>query len=135
MTAATPSDTQPEARILVVDDEANIVELARMYLEQEGFRVQSASDGTKALEMIARQPPALMVLDLMLPALDGWEVCRQIRMDDELKCIPVVVVTVKTRSADRARALQVAKVHDYLTKPFLPQALLHSVGQALGVEF
>ncbi len=65
--------------ILVVDDEPNIIELARMYLEQEGFRVQSASDGAKALEMIACQPPAVMVLDLMLPEVDGWDVCRRVR--------------------------------------------------------
>ena len=65
--------------ILVVDDEANIVELVRMYLEREGYRTQAACTGAEALELIARQLPALMILDLMLPEVDGWTVCRQVR--------------------------------------------------------
>ena len=91
----------PGETILVVDDEANIVELARMYLEQEGFRVEEASDGAAALEAISRQVPALMVLDLMLPEVDGWEVCRRVRQSKATPDLPIIMLTARDEDVDK----------------------------------
>jgi len=112
--------------ILVIDDEANIVELARMYLEQEGFRVQSAGDGAKALEMLARQPPALMVLDLMLPEVDGWEVCRRVRAGKAAPDLPIIMLTARDDDVDKIVELELG-ADDYVTKPFNPRELVARV--------
>jgi two-component system alkaline phosphatase synthesis response regulator PhoP len=109
--------------ILVVDDEANIVDLAALYLEQEGFRVQSASDGAKALEMIARQPPALLVLDLMLPGVDGWEVCRRVRSGRGAPDLPIIMLTARDDDVDKIVGLELG-ADDYVTKPFNPRELV-----------
>ena len=103
--------------ILVVDDEANIVELARMYLEKEGFQVRVARDGEQALHMVSRRPPALMVLDLMLPKVDGWEVCRRIRAKSDL---PIIMLTARVEDADKIVGLEMG-ADDYVTKPFNPR--------------
>ncbi|RLC57770.1 MAG: DNA-binding response regulator [Chloroflexota bacterium] len=112
--------------ILVVDDETHIVELARMYLEQEGFRVQSANDGARALEMIARQPPALMVLDLMLPEVDGWEVCRRVRAGKVAPDLPIIMLTARDDDVDKIVGLELG-ADDYMTKPFNPRELVARV--------
>ncbi len=112
--------------ILVVDDEPNIIELARMYLEQEGFRVQSASDGAKALEMIARQPPAVMVLDLMLPEVDGWDICRRVRAGSAAPDLPIIMLTARDDDVDKIVGLELG-ADDYVTKPFNPRELVARV--------
>ncbi len=112
--------------ILVVDDEAHIVELATLYLEQEGFRVQSARDGASALEMIARQPPALLVLDLMLPELDGWEVCRRVRSGKTAPDLPIIMLTARDDDVDKIVGLELG-ADDYMTKPFNPRELVARV--------
>ena len=84
----------PGELILVVDDEPNIVELARMYLQQDGFRIHSVGDGLAALEAVEQENPALVVLDLMLPSLDGYEVCRRLRAKSD---IPIIMVTATRR--------------------------------------
>ena len=112
--------------ILVVDDEANIVELAALYLEQEGFRVLSAADGASALEMIARQPPALLVLDLMLPEVDGWEVCRQLRSGRVAPDLPIIMLTARDDDVDKIVGLELG-ADDYVTKPFNPRELVARV--------
>ena len=116
--------------ILVVDDEANIVELARMYLKQEGFRVQSTGDGTRALEMIAHQPPALMVLDLMLPGMDGWEVCRSVRSGKAAPDLPIIMLTARDDDVDKIVGLELG-ADDYVTKPFNPRELVARVKAVL----
>ncbi len=107
-------------RILIVDDEANIVELVRMYLEKEGFQVAVARDGAQALAMAADRPPALMVLDLMLPQVDGWEVCRRIRANSDL---PIIMLTARDDDIDKIVGLELG-ADDYLTKPFNPRELV-----------
>jgi len=112
--------------ILVVDDEAHIVELAALYLEQDGFRVQSAGDGAQALEVIARQPPALMVLDLMLPEVDGWEVCRRVRAGSAAPDLPIIMLTARDDDVDKIVGLELG-ADDYVTKPFNPRELVARV--------
>jgi two-component system alkaline phosphatase synthesis response regulator PhoP len=116
----------PGERILVVDDEASIVELARLYLEREGFRVESAADGAAALESIARRPPALLVLDLMLPEVDGWEVCRRIRSGKAAPGLPIIMLTARDDDVDKIVGLELG-ADDYLTKPFNPRELVARV--------
>jgi two-component system alkaline phosphatase synthesis response regulator PhoP len=114
----------PGELILIVDDETNIVQLARMYLEREGFRVETASDGKAALEMATRLRPAVMVLDLMLPEKDGFEVCRQLRSDKN--AIPIIMLTARDEDIDKILGLELG-ADDYMTKPFNPRELVARV--------
>ncbi|RMH01774.1 MAG: DNA-binding response regulator [Chloroflexi bacterium] len=109
--------------ILVVDDEANIRELARMYLEKEGYRVLTVDDGAKALAQIQQDMPDLMVLDLMLPEVDGWEVCRRVRAKSNL---PILMLTARDDDVDKIVGLEMG-ADDYLTKPFNPRELVARV--------
>ena len=112
--------------ILLVDDERNIVDLARMYLEKDGFRVQSAADGAAALDMIGRAPPSLVVLDLMLPQVDGWEVCRRVRASQTHGDLPIIMLTARDDDVDKIVGLELG-ADDYLTKPFNPRELVARV--------
>jgi two-component system, OmpR family, alkaline phosphatase synthesis response regulator PhoP len=109
--------------ILVVDDERNIVELVRLYLEKEGFAVTSASDGEQALVAFDRAEPDLVILDLMLPKMDGFEVCRQIRRRGD---VPILMLTARSEDIDAIVGLELG-ADDYVTKPFNPRALLARV--------
>jgi DNA-binding response OmpR family regulator len=110
--------------ILVVDDEANIRDLARMYLEKEGYQVRIAIDGAEALTAIRQDPPALVVLDLMLPKLDGWEVCRQVRANKTP--VPILMLTARDDDVDKIVGLEMG-ADDYMTKPFNPRELVARV--------
>lgn len=112
--------------VLVVDDEENIIELARLYLEQEGFEVAAARDGATALEMIRQDPPALVVLDLMLPEMDGWEVCRRVRSDTATADVPIIMLTARDDDVDKIVGLELG-ADDYMTKPFNPRELVARV--------
>jgi DNA-binding response OmpR family regulator len=112
--------------ILVVDDESNIIELAQMYLEQAGYKVESAADGTAALDIIARRPPAVLVLDLMLPEVDGWEVCRQVRAGSSAPELPIIMLTARDDDVDKIVGLELG-ADDYMTKPFNPRELVARV--------
>ena len=109
--------------ILLVDDEQHIIDLAKMYLEQAGFRVTSATDGQRALRRILDDKPALVVLDLMLPGLDGWEVCRRVRAESD---VPIIMLTARSDDIDRIVGLELG-ADDYLTKPFNPRELVARV--------
>jgi two-component system alkaline phosphatase synthesis response regulator PhoP len=109
--------------ILLVDDEANIVDLARMYLEREGYRVDVAYDGAVALKRIEELKPALMVLDIMLPEVDGFEVCRRVRIESD---IPIIMLTARDDDIDKIVGLELG-ADDYLTKPFNPRELVARV--------
>jgi DNA-binding response OmpR family regulator len=113
--------------ILVVDDEPNIVELVRLYLHNEGFRVVTAYDGNEALRLYRSAPPALMILDLMLPGVDGWEVCRQVRRDSDL---PIIMLTARSDDVDKIVGLELG-ADDYLAKPFNPRELVARVKAVL----
>lgn len=113
--------------ILIVDDERNIVELARMYLEAEGYHVVVARDGKEALAQWRAAKPALMVLDLMLPQVDGWEVCRRVRAESDL---PIIMLTARSDDVDKIVGLELG-ADDYLTKPFNPRELVARVKAVL----
>ncbi len=109
--------------ILVVDDEQRIIDLAQMYLEQEGFRVDSATEGHSALKKILEHHPALVVLDLMLPGIDGWEICRRVRAESD---VPIIMLTARNDDIDKIVGLELG-ADDYLTKPFNPRELVARV--------
>src|SRR5579884_3703957 len=110
-------------KILVIEDEASIVQVIRLYLEQAGFTVLAASDGVAGLELHAREQPDLVILDLMLPALDGMEVCRRIRAWANT---PILMLTARQGEEDRIAGLEVG-ADDYLVKPFSPREVVSRV--------
>ena len=101
-------------KILVVDDDRNICELLRLYIEKEGFEVAIANDGRKALEMFESEKPDLIMLDIMLPELDGWQVCREIRKKSQC---PIIMLTAKGEVFDKVLGLELG-ADDYVVKPF-----------------
>ncbi|MCK5316945.1 MAG: response regulator transcription factor [Anaerolineales bacterium] len=109
--------------ILVVDDEANIIDLARLYLEQDGYRVEDAMDGQQALEKIGSLEPALVILDIMLPEVDGFEVCRRVRAESD---VPIIMLTARDDDVDKIVGLELG-ADDYMTKPFNPRELVARV--------
>ncbi len=110
-------------KILIIEDEANIVQLIRLYLEPAGFTVLAASDGAAGLELHAREHPDLVILDLMLPALDGMEVCRRIRA---WASTPILMLTARQGEEDRIAGLELG-ADDYLVKPFSPREVVSRV--------
>jgi two-component system response regulator VicR len=117
--------------ILCVEDEPEMIDLIRLILGRRGFEVKGANGGIEGLKMIRQEKPDLILLDLMMPDMDGWEVYQQIKADEATRNIPVIVVTAKAQSIDRVLGLHVAKVDDYIAKPFQPQELLASVERVL----
>jgi two-component system, OmpR family, alkaline phosphatase synthesis response regulator PhoP len=128
----------PGNTILLVDDEASIVQLARLYLERDGFKVLSVGNGLEAIEKIHSAHPDLMVLDIMLPGLDGIEVCKQLRA--ERNAIPIMMLTARDDDIDKIIGLEIG-ADDYMTKPFNPRelvarvkAILRRIGEPRGVD-
>lgn len=113
-----------DRRILVVDDEANIVQLARLYLEREGFTVQAVADGRAALQALEANPQSLVVLDVMLPEVDGFEVCRRLRAENNP--VAILMLTARDEDFDKILGLELG-ADDYMTKPFNPRELVARV--------
>jgi len=116
------------ATILLVDDEPFILQLSRMYLEREGFQIQTLGDGAQAFEAVDRIKPALMVLDVMLPGLDGFEICRRLRAANNQ--VPIIMLTARDEDIDKILGLELG-ADDYLTKPFNPRELVARVRSIL----
>ncbi|HEY60998.1 MAG TPA: response regulator transcription factor [Anaerolineae bacterium] len=114
--------------ILVVDDEASIVDLSKMYLEREGFQVMGVGDGKLALKAISEESPALVVLDVMLPELNGFEVCKKLRSEDNQ--VPIIMLTARDEDIDKILGLELG-ADDYMTKPFNPRELVARVKAVL----
>jgi two-component system alkaline phosphatase synthesis response regulator PhoP len=116
----------PKPKLLIVDDEKNIVEAVTYNLEREGFRTLTAADGRRALELARRELPDLIVLDWMLPEVEGLEVCRMLKQDRATRHIPVIMLTVRSSETDKVLGLEMG-ADDYLTKPFSPRELVARV--------
>ena len=119
--------------VVCIEDEPEMIDLVKLILGRKGFDLVGAVGGREGLETVRRLKPDLVLLDLMMPDMDGWEVYQQMKADEELKDIPVVVVTAQAQSIDKVLGLHIAKVDDYVTKPFGPQELLQSVRKVLGL--
>lgn len=119
-----------KATIMIVDDEEDIRELVELNLRREGFNVIGSETGEQALKLLRSQPPDLIVLDLMLPGIDGLEVCREIKSDPRTKQIPIVMLTAKGEEADIVTGLELG-ADDYMTKPFSGKVLLARIRRLL----
>jgi two-component system alkaline phosphatase synthesis response regulator PhoP len=116
------------AKVLVVDDDRKTVDLARLYLEKDGYRILTAYDGKQALDMARQKKPDLVVLDLMLPGLDGFDICRVLRAEGN--AVPIIMLTARTLDEDKLLALDLG-ADDYVTKPFSPRELVARVRAVL----
>jgi len=125
------SDTEKK-HILCIEDEPEMIDLIRLILGRRGFEVVGAAGGKEGLEKVRQELPDMVLLDLMMPDMDGWEVYQQMKADEKTKDIPVIVVTAKAQSIDKVLGLHIAKVDDYIAKPFSPQDLLNSVDKVFG---
>lgn len=114
-------------KILIVDDDTNIVELIRLYLEKEGFSASVANNGVKALELFKEEAPSLVILDIMMPEMDGWQVCREIR---RISNIPIIMLTAKGETFDKVLGLELG-ADDYMVKPFETKELVARVKAVL----
>jgi two-component system, OmpR family, response regulator VicR len=119
--------------VLCIEDEQEMIDLVELILTREGFRVVGAGGGVQGLQALSEMDPLprLVLLDLMMPDLDGWEVYQRIKADNATKDIPVIIITARAQSIDKVLGLQIAKVDDYITKPFAPAELLRSVEKVL----
>lgn len=126
--------SEKEKQILCIEDETEMIELIRIILERKGFKVSGATGGEEGLRKVRETNPDLVLLDLMMPDMGGWEVYQQMKADDQTKNIPVIIVTAKAQSIDKVLGLHIAKVDDYITKPFSPADLLKSVEKVLAKQ-
>ena len=125
-------DNTTVKHIVCIEDEPEMIELIRLILSRRGFDVHGAPGGKEGLEMVREMHPDLVLLDLMMPEMDGWEVYQQMKADASTRDIPVIVVTARAQNIDKVLGLHIAKVDDYIAKPFGPQELMDSVEKILG---
>jgi len=122
--------TAVSRRILVVDDQADIRELTGTVLENAGYRVETRGSGTEALDLVAQQPFDMVLLDINMPGMDGWETLRLIRADEQLDELPVVMFSIKGEFGDKMHGMQEG-AFDYITKPFVVDELLERIEKVL----
>jgi DNA-binding response OmpR family regulator len=125
---------QDPKRVVYVEDEQEMIELVRLILSRKGYQVIGANGGREGLEVIGRELPDLVLLDLMMPDMDGWDVYQQMKADEGMRRIPVIIITAKAQSIDKVLGLHIAKVDDYISKPFSPQELMESVDRVLSAQ-
>jgi DNA-binding response OmpR family regulator len=118
-------------KILYVEDEPEMIELVKLIFRRKGHTVVGALGGGEALQIVNEEKPDLVLLDLMMPDVDGWEVLRRLRAEEDFKDTPVIVVTAKSQDIDKALGLYIAEVDDYVVKPFRPGQLVKSVERVL----
>ncbi|NLE53255.1 MAG: response regulator transcription factor [Chloroflexi bacterium] len=124
-------------KVVCIEDEREMIDLVQLILTRRGYEVHGALGGREGLALIEAVQPDLVLLDLMMPDMDGWEVYQQMKANEAMKDIPVIIVTAKAQNIDKVLGLHIAKVDDYITKPFGPSELLESVArilQQVGIE-
>ncbi len=119
------------SKVVVIEDDPEMINLVKLILKKEGFDVVGAMGGRDGLDAIEHLSPDLVLLDLMMPDIDGWEVYQTMKANDQTKNIPVIIITAKAQSIDKVLGLHIAKVDDYITKPFSPNELVASVRRVL----
>lgn len=122
---------KPFKRVLYFEDEPDMVDLVKLVLSREGYTVEGASEGGAGLAAIREFLPDIILLDLMMPDMDGWEIYRRIKKDEATKDIPVIIVTAKVKSINKVLGSEVEKVEDYIIKPFSPRELVDRVSGVL----
>ena len=125
-------DNTTVRKIVCVEDDPEMIELIQLILNRRGFEVLGAPGGKEGLKLVREIIPDLVLLDLMMPDMDGWEVYQQMKAEESTRGIPVIIVTAKAQNIDKVLGLHIAKVDDYIAKPFGPQELIDSVEKILG---
>jgi len=119
-------------KVVYIEDEPEMIDLVRLILSRKGYEVIGANSGREGLDAIRQKLPDLVLLDLMMPDMDGWDVYQQMKSVEATRDIPVIVITAKAQSIDKVLGLHIAKVDDYISKPFSPQDLVESVEKVIG---
>ena len=117
-------------KILIVEDESDILVTLQILLQSEGFDVITATDGMEALNKVKSESPSLIILDLMIPKLDGYKVCRILKFDEQFNKIPIIIITARAQEADKEKSKEVGADY-YITKPFEPEELLSKIKEFL----
>jgi two-component system, OmpR family, response regulator VicR len=120
--------------IVYIEDDPEMIDLVKLILSRRGYDVKGAHGGREGLDVVQHEHPNLVLLDLMMPDVDGWEVYQQLKADESTRNIPVIVITAKAQPIDRVLGLHIAKVDDYISKPFHPQELLDSIDKVLSIS-
>jgi DNA-binding response OmpR family regulator len=118
-------------RVVYIEDEQEMIDLVRLILARKHYEVLGANGGGEGLDLVRRVKPDLILLDLMMPDMDGWEVYQQLKADETTRAIPVIIITAKAQTIDKVLGLQIAKVDDYISKPFSPKELMDSLDRVL----
>jgi two-component system response regulator VicR len=120
-------DETVSLKILYIEDDPEMIDLVSLILNRQGYQVSGANGGREGLEVVKKSAPDLILLDLMMPDIDGWDVYQQLKAEETTRNIPVIVITAKAQTIDRVLGLQIAKVDDYISKPFRPAELISSI--------
>ena len=120
--------------VVYIEDDMEMIDLVSLILNRRGYQVHGAHGGRNGLDLVVKEIPDLILLDLMMPGMDGWEVFQQIKGNEKTRHIPVIIITAKAQDIDRVLGLHIAKVDDYICKPFRPQELIDSVEKVLNRE-
>ena len=124
----------PDKKIVYFEDDNDMIELVRIILSREGYQVEGAAEGHTGIKLAQEIHPDAILLDLMLPDMDGWEIFRRLKSDPSTADIPVIVITAKAQSIDKVLGLEIAKVDEYISKPFRPNELLERVNKIIAAE-
>ncbi len=118
-------------KLVCIEDDIEMIDLFKLILGRHGYEILGAEGGRAGIELVKKEKPELILLDIMMPEMDGWEVYHQLKSDQSTSKIPVVVVTAKAQNVDRVMGLHIARVDDYITKPFNPNDLVYRVDRVL----
>jgi two-component system response regulator VicR len=118
-------------KVVYIEDEHEMIDLVQLILSRRNFEVIGASGGREGLDLVRKTSPDIILLDLMMPDMDGWDVYQQLKANESTKSIPVIIITAKAQNIDKVLGLQIAKVEDYISKPFSPKELVDSIEKVL----
>lgn len=124
-------ETRQTLTVVYIEDDPEMINLVTLILSRRGFLVKGAHGGHEGLELVNDEIPDLILLDLMMPDLDGWDLYQQLKANVKTRDIPVIVITAKSQPIDRVLGLHIAKVDDYISKPFHPEDLLNSIEKVI----
>jgi two-component system response regulator VicR len=122
---------QNKIHVIYIEDDSEMIDLVSLILTRKGYTVKGALGGLQGLDMVRQEPPDMILLDLMMPDMDGWDVYQQLKANETTAHIPVIVITAKSQTIDQVLGLHIAKVDDYICKPFRPQELIDSIEKIL----
>ncbi len=124
-------DDESTRSIVYIEDDPEMIDLVSLIVNKRGFKVKGAHGGRYGLNLVKKEKPTLILLDLMMPDMDGWDVYQQLKSEEETRDIPVIIITARAQSIDRVLGLHIARVDDYISKPFRPQELIDSIERVL----